>query len=107
MSVATKTKSAPRRRVADEKIIALNSLGLSLRRIAKALDIHYTTVRNRLDALGIEPFDTRRAFMGEIYDSLNEDQVQWLLDELGPNFNVQDLVKKLITDRYFREIKSQ
>ena len=58
------------RKSTDAEIIGLNSAGLSLATIASKLDCHPTTITLRLKSLKIDPADTRRAFMEDIYNPL-------------------------------------
>lgn len=83
----------------DLRIIELNSVGISLSGIGRRLSIHHTTVTSRLKAHNIEPADTRRAFMEDIYDSLSLAQKDWLIEQLGGR-NIKDLVKSLIVKEY-------
>lgn len=92
--------SASSRRANDLDIIALNSVGLSLSRIARDLDIHHTTVTHRLKTLNIPPADTRRAFMEDIYDGLSPQQQRWLINQLGSGHSIKDLVKSLIVEKF-------
>lgn len=84
------------RKVNDSDIVNLNSVGISLGSIAKRLGCHHTTVTHRLKVLGIEPADTRRAFMEEIYDGLSEKQREWLIEQLGPRNAVKEFIESLI-----------
>lgn len=90
----------PNRKASDHDIIRLNSVGLSLRAIGKKLGCHPTTITLRLDALGIAPANTRRAFMEEIYNGLSSDQQDWLESQLGPKLSIQDFLSNLIVQRY-------
>lgn len=90
----------PAKRASDHEIIGLNSVGLSLSRVAKTLDIHHTTVTHRLKSLGIPPADTRRAFMEEIYDNLSSLQQQWLIEQLGPAHSIKDFIRSLIVKEF-------
>lgn len=89
------------RKATDADIIRLNSVGLSLGTIARALDCHPTTITQRLRHLGIPPADTRRSFMEDIFLSLTLEQQEWLADQVT-NTNVKDFVKLLITEAYKR-----
>jgi hypothetical protein len=80
----------------DNDIVNLNNVGLSLCTIAGKLKIHHTTVTYRLKTLGIQPADTRRAFMEDIYESLSEPQKGWLIDQLSPGYSVKDFVRSLL-----------
>ena len=84
----------------DLRIIELNSVGISLSGIGRRLSIHHTTVTSRLKAHNIEPADTRRAFMEDIYDSLSVQQQDWLIEQLGAGRNIKDLVKSLIVREF-------
>lgn len=88
------------RKASDADIIRLNSVGLSLATIARALDVHPTTVTLRLKSLKIPPADTRRTFMEDVFLSLTLEQQEWLADQLGPNLSIKDFVKQLIEQKY-------
>lgn len=87
------------RKATDADIIRLNSVGLSLATIARALQIHPTTVTLRLKSLGIPPADTRRSFMEDIFLTLTLEQQEWLADQVTTT-NIKDFVKQLLTDKY-------
>lgn len=84
----------------DLRIVELNSVGISLSSIGRRLGIHHTTVTSRLKALNIEPADTRRAFMEDIYDGLSMAQKDWLSGQLDGGRNIKDLVRSLIVKEY-------
>ena len=84
------------RKASDGEIVRLNSLGLSLATIGKELGCHPTTVTLRLQALNIEPADTRRTFMEGIVLSLSPKQRENLADKLGPHLSIKDYVRNLI-----------
>lgn len=88
------------RKASDADIIRLNSVGLSLGTIAKALDIHPSTVTLRLKSLKIPPADTRRAFMEDVVLSLTQDQQEWLVGEMSNGGSIKDYVRHLIVERY-------
>jgi hypothetical protein len=90
----------PNRKAADEPIIRYNSVGLSLGWIAKKLGVHSTTITLRLASLGIQPADTRRTFMADIYEGLTPDQQDWLVDQLGPHTSIKDYLKNLLVKEY-------
>lgn len=92
-----------KRKAADEDIIKLNSVGLSLGTIATHLKVHPTTITLRLKALGISPADTRRTFMEDIFMGLTLDQQEWLSDQLGPTVSIKDYVKGLIIDEFISQ----
>lgn len=93
----------PNRKASDADIIRLNSVGLSLATIARTLQIHPTSVTNRLHNLGVPPADTRRAFMEDIVIKLTDEQQTWLVNQVGPAFSIKDFVKKLIVEAHIRE----
>lgn len=90
----------PNRKANDDDIIRLNSVGLSLSTIANLLNCHPTTITIRLSQLKIDPADTRRTFMEDIYNSLSPDQQKWLADQLGPHYSVKDFIKNLLLKDY-------
>ena len=87
------------RKSTDADIIRLNSVGLSLATIARALDCHPTTVTLRLRSLKIPPADTRRSFMEDIFLSLTLEQQEWLADQVKATA-VKDYVKQLIIEKH-------
>ncbi|WBQ32506.1 hypothetical protein [Erwinia phage Kuerle] len=88
------------RKASDDDIIRMNSVGLSLSTIAHALGVHPTTITLRLKALGIDPADTRRTFMEDIFVTLSEPQQEWLADQLGPSITIKSFVKNLLVEAY-------
>ena len=88
------------RKASDADIIRLNSVGLSLATIAKALDCHPTTITLRLRSLKIPPADTRRSFMEDVFITLSEDQQEWLADQLGPHISIKDFVRNALVKEY-------
>ena len=97
----------PNRKASDQDIIRMNSVGCSLSTIARTLDIHPTTVTNRLKYLKIEPADTRRTFMEDIVRSMAPDQVEWLADQLGPHLSIKDYVRNMLVEKYVRSTQPQ
>lgn len=95
------------RKVSDQDLIRLNSLGYSLSTIAQRLGCHPTTVTLRLQALGIAPADTRHAFMEDVLDRLGDAQVAWLESILGPHHSVKDFVTSLILKEYLKSHGNQ
>lgn len=90
----------PNRKATDDDIIRLNSVGLALSTIAAELDCHPTTITLRLQALGIPPADTRRAFMEGIYTSLADPQKRWLEAQLGPHISIKDYIRNLLVKEF-------
>lgn len=91
---------AYKRKADDNQIIELNSIGLSLSGIGERLDIHPTTVAQRLKVLGIDPADTRRAFMEDIFERLTLQQQDWLTSQLSAGCSVKDFVRLLIVNEF-------
>lgn len=91
-------KHRSNRKVTDEELIRLNNLGLSLKTIGKEVGVHPSTVKLRLDGLGIPAADTRRSFMEDIYATLGESQREWLSQQLNGSLSIKDLVTRLIKD---------
>ena len=87
------------RKATDADIIRLNSVGLSLATIARALDCHPTTITLRLRSLKIPPADTRRSFMEDIFLTLTMEQQEWLADQVETTA-VKNYVKQLIIDKH-------
>lgn len=90
------------RKATDEDIIKLNSVGLSLNTIAEQLDVHPTTVTLRLKALNVDPADTRRAFMEDIYNSMSPAQQKWLIQQLGPHISIKDYILNMLVERFIQ-----
>lgn len=90
------------RKIEDTDLIRLNSMGLSLRNIAGVLNCHHTTVTQRLQALGVTPYDTRRSFMDQVIKRISANQADWIADQLGPHFNITDFVTNLLVQEYIR-----
>lgn len=88
------------RKASDADIVRLNSVGLSLSTIAGVLGCHPTTITLRLKSLGIAPADTRRTFMEDIFVTLNEEQQEWLADQMSNGALIKDFVKNLITKEF-------
>lgn len=87
------------RKTTDADIIRLNSVGLSLTTIARALDCHPTTVTLRLRSLKIPPADTRRSFMEDIFLSLTLEQQEWLANQVETTA-IKDYVRQLIIEKH-------
>ena len=95
------------RKATDADIIRLNSVGLSLATIARALACHPTTITLRLKSLKIPPADTRRSFMEDVFLSLNPDEQEWLADQLSNTVSIKDFVRQLIKQEHARHILNQ
>jgi hypothetical protein len=91
------------RKASDADIIKLNSVGLSLNTIADTLEVHPTTITLRLKALNIDPADTRRSFMEDIYTSLSKPQQKWLISQLGPHISIKDFIKNMLVERFISQ----
>ena len=88
------------RKATDTDIIRLNSVGLSLATIARALEVHPTTITLRLRSLGIPPADTRRSFMEDVFLSLHPEEQEWLADQLTSTLSIKDFVRTLIKTKF-------
>lgn len=97
----------PNRKATDADIIRLNSVGLSLATIGKLMNCHPSTITIRLKQLGVEPADTRRAFMENLVMKLTTAQQDWLADQLGPHISISDFVKNLIVEKYMNSQKKE
>lgn len=91
------------KKIDDTRLIQLNSIGLSLSTIAETFNCHPTSVSNRLADLGIEPADTRRAFMEDVYAKLTPTQQQWLVGQLGPHISIKDFILNLLVERFIQD----
>ena len=100
MENAVSTVYRSNRKATDADIVRMNSVGLSLTTIGRALGCHPTTVTLRLRSVGVEPADTRRTFMEDIFVSLPVDQQEWLADQLGAHMSIKDFMRSLIVDAY-------
>lgn len=94
----------PNRKFTNEEVERLNSVGLSLQTIAKVLGCHQTTVTIRLKSLGIEPADTRRTFMEDIFVTLTPDHQEWLADQLRGGRSIKGYVRQLLIKQYQQSI---
>jgi hypothetical protein len=82
-------------------ILKLNLVGLGLQAIGEIVGCHEATVSVKLKEMGVAPNDTRRNFMGEVYNCLSEDEREWLADRLYTSkTSVKDFVIKLIKEQY-------
>lgn len=97
------TVKRPNRKASDAAIVRMNGVGLSLATIARLIGCHPTSVTLRLQKLGIDPADTRRAFMEDIFVTLDPDQREWLADKMETGSTcVKNYVRELIVDDYQR-----
>lgn len=87
-------------KVPDDILIKLNDLGLSLKRIGELTGYHHSTVKLRLKELGVEPVDTRRAFMDRIYGQLTIPQREWLAEEINLGQPISAFIRMLIVEKY-------
>lgn len=91
------------KKVNNKDIIELNSVGIGLNSMATRLDCHHTTITARLKQLNIAPADTRRSFMEDIYDSLSNQQREFLVGQLGPAISIKDYIRSLIINDFVKE----
>lgn len=82
-------------RVSDVDIKRLNHVGLGLKAIATNLGCHAATINLRLKAMGLNPTDTRRSFMEQVFLNMTRDEQDWLSHNL---FNAGISAKKFIAD---------
>jgi len=94
------TVNRSNRKVHDADLIRLNTVGISLGAMGRLLGCEAATVALRLRQLGLNPTDTRRAFMEDIYDSMTPDQRDWLIDQLGPHSPIKSFIKDLLINAY-------
>jgi len=87
------------RKGSDRDITRLNCLGFSLKTIASKLSCHPTSISLRLTNLKIEPADTRRAFMEDIFTDLPQETQDNVADMLESDgfVTIKDYVRGLIT----------
>lgn len=102
----TKSPNRPNRKASDDDLIRLNTIGLPLRAIGSRLNCHHSTVKSRLDSLGIKPADTRRSFMEDIYNNLPPLIREWLPEQIGDEETIRDFVHDLILEQYSRSTKN-
>lgn len=93
-------KSHANQKFSDEDLLRLNSVGLSLGTIAKALNCHPSAITHRFKSLGIKPMDTRHAFMETIFLSLDLQQQEWLANKMGGSTSAlkQYLTQLIVSD---------
>lgn len=90
------------RKASDADILRLNSVGLSLATIARALGCHPTTITLRLKSLKVPPADTRRSFMEEIFVSLSPAEQEKFADQIEAGTTLRDFVKAAIIEKLVR-----
>jgi len=88
------------RKAHDADILRMNSVGLSLATIAATLDCHPTTITLRLKSLGVEPADTRRSFMEDVFSELEPAEREWLADQLSPEYPIKAYIRDLLRDEF-------
>ena len=88
-------------RVQDTDIKRLNHVGLGLKAIADLLGCHAATVTLRLKAMGVDPTDTRRSFMEQVFLSLTPDEQEWLSHNLyNSGTSIKEFTTRLIKEAY-------
>lgn len=88
-------------RVQNVDIKRLNHMGLGLKAIADHLGCHPATITLRLKAMNIDPTDTRRSFMEQVFNGLDRDQQDWLSHNLyNAGINVKEFVLTLVREAY-------
>lgn len=101
------TKFRSNRKATDHDIIRLNSVGMSLRGIARMLGCNPSTITLRLKSLNVPPADTRRTFMEDIFTDLTVTQQDWIADQLGPHLSIKDFVRNLLVQRFIESQESK
>lgn len=96
------TANRPSRKATNEEIVKWNSLGLSLQTQGQKLGMHPTTITQRLGLMGVPAADTRRAFMEDILDQMSEREIEWLASQLGPQLNIKDYLRNLISENFLK-----
>lgn len=96
-------KRVRRTKTDDNSIIRLNSIGLSLNTIGEILDVHPTTVSNRLKVLNIEPTYKTHAFMEEVLADLPQEVSDWLLTKCSRIHPIREFVSELLLAKYNEE----
>lgn len=86
------------RKGSDSDIVRKNSIGLSLATIAGTIGCHPTSITLRLKSLNIPAADTRRAFMEDIYSTL-DDSFQ---DDIADILNSGDSAKPRSIKEYVK-----
>lgn len=92
----------PNRKASDSEIIKLNSLGYSLSTVGARVNCHHTTIKTRLDSLGVPVADTRRSFMEDVYKGIPANLIDKLADQLGPHTSIKDYVRNLLMKELIR-----
>lgn len=83
------------------EILKLNLVGLGLQAIGEIVGCHEATVSVKLKEMGVAPNDTRRNFMGEVYNCLTEEEREWLADTLYTSkVPIRDFVLGLLRRAY-------
>lgn len=97
----TKKRGRPFK-ISDAEILRANSFGLSLQEIGNMAGITRPAISQRLKAMGIPAFDTRRSFMNEVIRRLPEVAFKHIDKTLSPTFTAKDYIVKLIMDDVLR-----
>ena len=88
-------------RVQDTDIKRLNHVGLGLKAIAELLGCHPATITLRLKAMAVEPIDTRRSFMEQVFLSLSREEQEWLSHNLfNAGLGIREFVTTLIKEAF-------
>lgn len=91
---------SPNRKTEDGIVVGLNAVGLSLGTIARKMNVHPSTIAHRLKVLDVQPADTRRTFMEDVFNSLSPRQQTWLMNQVGPDYPIKDFVRTLIIKEF-------
>lgn len=83
------------------EILKLNLVGLGLQAIGELVGCHEATVSVKLKEMGVSANDTRRNFMGEVYNVLPEETREWLADTLYTTRTpIKDFVVQLLREAH-------
>lgn len=90
-------KQHPGKKAPTKGVIQDNAMGMSLSAIAFKYDVTPTSIAQRLRQLGIQPADTRRAFMDFVLSRLSPETFAWVRLQVGPDYHIKDLIVEAIT----------
>lgn len=98
------------RKGSDAEILRLNSVGLSLITMGRLLGCHPSSLSQRLKALDVDPVDTRRSFMEDVFVSLPEEYQEKLADLLlaeGPEPDRPKPIKDYVRELLVRDVAAK
>lgn len=87
--------------ISDLDVKRYNHVGIGLGEIGKKLNCNPVTVANRLRDLGIKVVDTRRSFMAQVFETLSQEEQDWLTNNLySAEVSIHDFVSTLIKQAF-------